>query len=462
MVSMAIGCPWGHLASPSSNYPAAIPVALPSLTPANVLPGHKPRAMLVTAGYGTGFALVCSLFFLWAIAANFNDLLIRQFQKALSLDRLEAGFVPFVFYIGYFLVALPAGLVMRRFGYRVGIIVGLSLYAAGALLFYPAAEVRQYSAFLAALFVIASGAAFLETAANPYSIAMGDPARAALRANLAQSFNGLGVFIAPLIGSRFIFSGIEYQPDQLARLSAAGQTAFHSSEARTVQSPYLVLAGIILVIAIAFCVVKLPDLRAPKGASQSRSALSILKIPSLRWAVVAQFFYVGGQVSIWSYFIDLVKILRPETPERTAAYILSVSLASFMVGRFVGTALLKRVRADYLLFAYAFSNVLLLATALVTHGWVAITAIGLTCFFMSIQFPTIFSFGVRELGNLAMVGSSYIVMAVVGGAVLPLMMGLIDRHTGSLQLALLSPMACFGVVALYASRLKAATSPVGL
>jgi FHS family L-fucose permease-like MFS transporter len=133
-----------------------------------------------------------------------------------------------------------------------------------------------------------------------------------------------------------------------------------------------------------------------------------------------------------------------------------------MVGRFVGTALLKRVRADYLLFAYAFSNVLLLATALVTHGWVAITAIGLTCFFMSIQFPTIFSFGVRELGNLAMVGSSYIVMAVVGGAVLPLMMGLIDRHTGSLQLALLSPMACFGVVALYASRLKAATSPVGL
>jgi len=461
MVGASIGCPWGHLASPSSNFPAAIPVALPSSIPANVVPGHTLQAPLVTAGYGAGFALVCSLFFLWAIAANFNDLLIRQFQKALSLNRPEAGFVPFVFYIGYFLMALPAGLVMRRLGYRAGIITGLGLYAAGALLFYPAAEVRQYSAFLGALFVIASGAAFLETAANPYSIAMGDPARAALRANLAQSFNGLGVFIAPLIGSRFIFSGIEYKPDQLAQLPAAGQAAFHVSEARTVQVPYLVLAGVILAIATAFCMVRLPDLRAPTTTPRSGSALSLLKMPSLRWAVVAQFFYVGGQVSIWSYFIDLVKVLRPETPERTAAYVLSVSLATFMVGRFVGTALLKRVRADRLLFAYAIINVLLLAAALFTHGWVAIIAIGLTCFFMSIQFPTIFSFGVRELGNLAMVGSSYIVMAVVGGAVLPLVMGLIDHLTGRLQLALLSPMVCFGIVALYASRLKAPTGTAG-
>ena len=448
----------GHLTSPSSKYSAAISAALPPSTPARVETGHAPHASLVTAGYGAGFALVCSLFFLWAIAANFNDLLIRQFQNALSLNRLQAGFVPFVFYVGYFLMALPAGLVMRRFGYRAGIIAGLGLYAAGALLFYPAAEIRQYSAFLGALFVIAAGAAFLETAANPYSIGMGDPARAALRANLAQSFNGLGVFIAPLIGSRFIFSGIEYKPEQLAQLSAARQAAFHVSETRTVQNPYLVLAAIILVIAIAFSRVKLPDLRTPKATLPSDSAFSILKVPSLKRAVVAQFFYVGGQVSIWSYFIDLVKVLRPDTPERTAAYFLSVSLASFMIGRFVGTALLKRVRADRLLFVYAFMNVLLLATALLTNGWVAILAIGLTCFFMSIQFPTIFSFGVRELGNLAMVGSSYIVMAVVGGAVLPLVMGLIDRFTGNLQLALLSPMLCFGIVALYASRLKAATT----
>jgi len=442
------------VAGPSSNHPAALPLVTLNSPPATVDPGRNPNVSLVTPGYGLGFALVCSLFFLWAIAANFNDLLIRQFQKALSLNRLEAGFVPFVFYIGYFLMALPAGLVMRRFGYRAGIIAGLGLYAIGALLFYPAAEIRLYSGFLCALFVIASGAAFLETAANPYSIAMGDPARAALRANLAQSFNGLGVFIAPLIGSRFIFSGIEYKPEQLAGLSAAAQNAFHVSEARTVQFPYLVLAGIIVVIAASFCVVRLPDLRAPTSPVRSASALSILGIPSLRWAVVAQFFYVGGQVSIWSYFIDLVKVLRPETAERTAAYILSASLASFMVGRFVGTALLRRIRADRLLFAYALINVLLLGLGLVTHGWVAICAIGLTCFFMSIQFPTIFSFGVGELGDMAMVGSSYLVMAIVGGAVLPLMMGLIDRHTGSLQWALLSPMACFGVVALYASRLR--------
>jgi len=412
------------------------------------------------AGYGAGFALVCSLFFLWAIAANFNDLLIRQFQKALSLNRLQAGFVPFVFYVGYFLMALPAGLVMRRFGYRAGILAGLALYATGALLFYPAAEIRLYSVFLGALFVIASGAAFLETAANPYSIAMGDPARAALRANFAQSFNGLGVFVAPLIGSRFIFSGIEYKPEQMANLSAAAKAAYHVSEARTVQIPYLVLAAIILVIAAAFSMVKLPELRAPRATFPSGHALSILKISSLKWAVVAQFFYVGGQVSIWSYFIDLVKVLRPDTAERTAAYILSASLASFMVGRFIGTALLQRVSADRLLFVYAFTNVLLLATAVVTNGWMAIVAIGLTCFFMSIQFPTIFSFGVRDLGNLAMVGSSYIVMAVVGGAVLPLVMGVIDRTTGSLQLALLSPLVCFAIVSLYAYRLIATTGAV--
>lgn len=414
---------------------------------------------LILPGYRLGFLLVTSLFFLWAIANNLNDILIRQFQKALSLDRAEAGFIQFVFYFGYFVMALPAGLVMRRFGYRIGIVAGLGLYAAGALLFWPAAEIRQYWAFLGALFVIAAGAAFLETAANPFIVAFGDASRASQRLNFAQSFNGLGAVIAPIIGGLFIFSGVEHSRAALDSLSPAALAAFHASEARMVVVPYLVLAAAVLGIAAAIATVRLPPIARPLS-SEHVTVRGLLRHRGLMAAVVAQFFYVGAQVGIWSFFVDFTKDMRPDTPERVAAFLLSASLVLFMLGRFAGTALMQRISAPRLLLFCAVTNIALCGIAASTGGSVAIAALGLTSFFMSIMFPTIFALGIARLGPGASLGASLIIMAIIGGAVFPPLMGLVSRGTGGLRLALALPAICFFVVAIFArSHARDATEP---
>ena len=430
-----------------------MPIATPLPDAAAVA---DPGGAFITPGFRIGFLLVTSLFFLWAIANNFNDILIRQFQKALDLNRAQAGFIQFVFYLGYFLMALPAGLLMRRYGYKAGILAGLTLYAVGALLFYPAAELRTYGGFLAALFVIASGAAFLETAANPYIVAFGDRARASQRLNLAQAFNGFGGFLAPIIGGTFIFSGVEHSSVALSAMTPAVLDAYRLGEARMVQAPYLVLAAVVTVIGIAIAVTRLPKVVGGHAAARSTAGIgALLRVPALRGAVMAQFFYVGAQVGIWSFFVDFVKDIRPETPERTAAYLLSASLVLFMIGRFVGAALMQRVRSTALLAAYAAANVVLCAVAIVAPGDIAIGALMLTGFFMSIMFPTIFALGVKDLGASATLGSSLIVMAIIGGAIFPPLMGAVAHAGGGLRVAMLAPLACFAVIALYARRVGA-------
>ncbi len=404
----------------------------------------------IRPGFRTGFILVTSLFFLWALANNFNDILIRQFQKALDLNRAQAGLIQFVFYVGYFVMALPAGLVMRRFGYRAGILTGLALYAIGALLFWPAAEVREYAAFLGALFVLASGAAFLETAANPYIVAFGDPARASQRLNLAQAFNGFGAVLAPTIGGLFIFSGVEHDAATLTTMPQAQLVAYRVAEARMVQVPYLLLAIIVVLVGVAIALVRLPALDTKTDDSAHDGLFTVLRAPGLWRAVVAQFFYVGAQVGIWSFFVDFVKDSLPATPERSAAYLLSLSLVLFMAGRFIGAALMHRLPATRLLFGCAVANIALCAVAMLSGGWVAVGALGLTSFFMSIMFPTIFALGVRDLGPRATIGSSLIIMAIIGGALVPPVMGLIAGAAGGLHVAMALPLICFAVVALFA------------
>lgn len=408
------------------------------------------RPSFVTRGYLLGFSLVVSLFFLWAIANNLNDILIRQFQKALDLNRAQAGFIQFAFYLGYFIMALPAGIVARRFGYRAGILTGLALYAAGALLFYPAADLGAYSFFLIALFIIASGAAFLETTSNPYIVAFGDPARAAQRLNFAQSFNGLGATVAPIIGGLFIFSGSEPSAAQLARMTPAQLGLYRATEAHAVQMPYLVLAAVIALIALALALVKLPEVRQRAPGPLDSGSFRILRAPGLIGAVIAQFFYVGAQAGVWSFFVDFVKDVLPATPERTAAFGLSASLFLFMVGRFAGTAAMHRIRPVRLLLAYGIINVLLCAVAIGASGLSAVIALGLTSFFMSIMFPTIFALGVGDLGPRAELGSSLIIMAVIGGALFPPLMGWLTQATGDIRIAMALPLLCFAVIALYA------------
>ncbi|WP_082467311.1 L-fucose:H+ symporter permease [Sphingomonas sp. Leaf25] len=416
-------------------------------------PGPSPdggRHPFITPGYRTGFVVIVSLFLLWAVANNFNDILIRQFQKALALNRAEAGFIQFVFYLGYFVMALPAGLVMRRFGYRAGILAGLGFYALGAVLFYPAADVRVYGAFLGALFVIAAGAAFLETAANPYIVAFGDPARAEQRLNLAQAFNGLGATLAPSLGAWFIFSGVEHDAATLDAMNAASLDAYRAAEAQMVQLPYLVLAGVVVLVAAVVAVVRLPPIAHDAPGGTLRGIGSVWRVGALRGAVIAQFFYVGAQVGVWSFFVDFVKAISPATSERQAAYYLSISLLLFMIGRLAGAALMQRIAAVRLLALFAIANIVLTLVAAFAGGTVAIGALLLTGFFMSIMFPTIFSLGLRDLGPQATLGAPLIIMAVIGGALFPPLMGWLSRGAFTIQHAMLLPCLAFAVVLAFA------------
>ena len=394
--------------------------------------------------YALAFVCVTALFFLWAIAHNFNDILIKQFQKALDLSRMQSGLVQTAFYFGYFLLALPAGVVMRRFGFKNGIIAGLALYTLGALLFFPAAEARSFAFFLGALFVIAAGLTFLETAANPYITVMGDPGSAARRLNFAQAFNGLGAFLAPFIGGALIFSGIEYSAEELARMTPDALAAYRATEARAVQTPYLGLAAITTILALVIFLIPFPRL-ALEGESRRLFDRGVLRFRHLRHAVIAQFFYVGAQVGIWSYFINFAQDLTG-APEKTAANYLGFSLIAFMIGRFTGVALMGRIAPQRLLALYAVLNVLLCIAAADAEGMAAVIALGATSFFMSIMFPTIFALGIKDIGEHAKIGSSLIVMAIIGGALFPPLMGLISDLTASIQYAMLIPAVCFAVV----------------
>ncbi len=422
-----------------------------ALVPRNIEPaerGEEGKAALVAKPYLFAFALVTSLFFMWAIANNFNDILIKQFQKALDLTRMQSGLVQTAFYFGYFTVALPAGWVMTKVGYKNGILIGLALYALGAVLFYPAADVRQFGFFLLALYVIAAGLAFLETAANPYITAMGPKATAAQRLNLAQSFNGLGGFVAPFLGGALIFSGVEHTTEELAVMSPQAVDAYLATEAQAVQIPYLGLAAIVLALAALIFFARFPHI-AEDGENltdtEEDAARSIWSFRHLRWAVITQFFYVGAQVGIWSYFINFAQD-TVGVGEKNAANYLGFSLMGFMIGRFAGTALMRLIRPERMLVIYGLIAALLCGVAIATTGWTSLAALGLTSFFMSIMFPTIFALGVEDLSAKTKLGSSLIIMAIIGGALFPPLIGLIADRAGSIQVGMAVPLASFAVV----------------
>jgi FHS family L-fucose permease-like MFS transporter len=403
-----------------------------------------PSDPLIGPGYRLAFAVVTSLFFMWAIANNFNDILIKQFQGALDLSRMQSGLVQTAFYFGYFTFALPAGWTMARLGYKSGILIGLGLYACGALLFYPAAGARSFGFFLVALYVIAAGLAFLETAANPLIAAMGGGARAAQRLNLAQSFNGLGGFLAPFIGSALIFSGIEHGQAEIAAMTAAQRDSYHIAESLAVRLPYLGLAAVVLCLAALVALTRFPVV--VEGNAQTAGTTPLWRNIRLMRAVIAQFCYVGAQVTVWSYFINFTQDLSG-AGERLAAWCLGFSQMAFMFGRFAGTGLMAFVPPARMLTIYGLIAALLCAVAVVAHGIVAIVALGLTSVFMSIMFPTIFTLGLTGLGERTKMASSLLVMAIIGGALFPPLTGLISQQSGSIQLAMIVPLACFLVVA---------------
>ena len=423
-------------------------------------PAGDARPRVIPRQYLLAFILVTSLFFLWAIAHNLNDILIRQFQKALDLSRGEAGFIQVSFYLAYVVAAIPAGYTMKRLGFKPAILIGLLLYATGAALFYPAAEIRVYALFLLALFIIACGIVFLETSGSGYITLVGDPRTATQRINFSQSFNGVGGITAPLIGGLFILSGVEYTPDQLAALSPEALESYRAHEARQVQTPYLSIAALVVVIASLVALTRFPPAargslqgmpqnnRAQDRAQGDRPRVSLsglFRHRSFTWAIIAQFFYVGAQIGVWSYFIDFTKELSPATPEQSAAFYLSASLFSFMLGRFVGTALMNVFEPRRLLGAYALINVALVLVAISASGLVAVLALGATSFFMSIMFPTIYALGLARLGDQAEIGSSLIIMTIISGAIIPPLMGYL-ADAATVQSAYILPLICYALV----------------
>ncbi|MDO3384945.1 L-fucose:H+ symporter permease [Gilvimarinus sp. SDUM040013] len=399
--------------------------------------------------------LIVSLFFMWGVANNLNDILITQFKKAFVLSDLQSGLVQSAFYFGYFVFAIPAALAMKRFGYKAAVIVGLLLYAVGAGLFYPAALAHEYVFFLAALFIIASGLSFLETSANPLIVALGDPATAERRLNFAQSFNSLGTISGVLIGREFILSGVEHSPDELAAMSAAEQTAFYTSEVQAVAGPYLAIAAVVLCWALAVALVKFPVLASKHTDSDETFRLADFKAlfnqRYYMFGVLAQFFYVGAQVCIWSFMIRYGQEAMPGAGEKSLATYLTLSLVAFMVGRFFSTWLMGYVNPARLMGWYALINILLCGYAVVAANHSGLIALASTSFFMSLMFPTIFALSIKGLGGLAKTGSSLLIMAIIGGAIITAIMGLVSDLT-SMHTAVVVPLLCFGVVGLFAKR----------
>ncbi|MGA8781482.1 MAG: L-fucose:H+ symporter permease [Terracidiphilus sp.] len=413
--------------------------------------GESAHPPLIPADRLAPFVLVTALFFLWGIPNNLNDILIRQFMKSFEINRLQAGLVQFAFYLGYFLLALPAAQLMRRAVYKAGILVGLCLYGAGCMMFWPAAIIAQYWFFLTALFVIASGLAFLETAASPFTLQVGDPGSAARRLNFAQAFNPLGSISAVLVGSRFIFSGIELKPDQVATMQAAGTyQAYLRSETLRVVAPYLALGGIVLFWAILIARTPFPH----TGLDFSHDTLATDHSKPLRkrrhfvFAVVAQFLYVGAQVGTWSYMIPYV-ISGTGVGERVAGYWLTGALVAFTAGRFFSAWLLRFVPAAHLLGGYSVLNALICGVAVVKPGWLGVGSLVLVSFLMSTMFPTIFALGTKGLGTRTKTGAALIVMAIIGGALITLAMGRVADRV-SIAAGYIVPAICFVGIALYA------------
>jgi len=418
--------------------------------PESLHPTTRPGGIF-PAGQMIPFSLVTSLFFLWGVPNNLNDILIQQFMKSFVLTRLEAGFVQFAFYMGYFLLAVPAALLMKRFSYKTGILVGLSLFAAGAFLFYPAAQLGQYIFFLIALFIIACGLAFLETASNPFIAQLGDSHSSERRLNFSQAFNPIGTTSGVLFGTIFILSGIELTPAQVDDLKARNlYDAYLRSETLRVVTPYLILGAICILLFILISRTKFPSIQSEHegGLGDHGSYGALLRYPHFLFAVIAQFLYVGSQVGTWSYFIKYVQEATHQ-PEKIGGYFLTGTLIAFGVGRFTCAWIMRYIAPGKLLGSFMAINVVLLTIAVAFPGWVGLWCVFVTSFFMSLGFPTIFALGIKQLGPNTKQGGSLIIMAIVGGAVLTLFMGLIGDKTHNVAMAYLVPLVGFLGISAY-------------
>ncbi|OXA90369.1 sugar MFS transporter [Flavobacterium hercynium] len=389
--------------------------------------------------YTITLIFVISLFLFWAIAITMGDVLNKHFQNVLHITKSESGLVQLSIFGAYAIMGIPAGLFMKKYGYKKGVLLGLLLYALGAFLFVPAAQNESFSYFRIALFILASGLATLETVAHPFVAALGDERTSDQRINFAQSFNGLGAIIGPLLGGFFI-------------LNTEGTAGLES-----VKTLYMIIGGIILTIAIAFWFIKVPSLKDAHGGHEDNTVETenhdvIVNAPLYRqrhfmWAVVAQFFNIGAQGGTWAYFINY-GVEKTGLADNQVAYYFSLSMAMMMIGRFIGTFLMRYIAPNKLLAIYCLANIVLCLVISQSLGWISFTALILLNFFLSVMYPTIFSLGLKKLGNKTEQASSFLVMAMFGGAVFPPIMGLVANT--NIAYAYLLPIICYLVIFLFA------------
>jgi len=378
--------------------------------------------------------MITSLFFLWGFAYGLLDVLNKHFQETLNITKSRSTLLQAAYFGAYFIVALPAGLFMNRYGYKRGIILGLLLYACGAFVFYPASEVSSFNLFLLALFILASGLACLETAANPYVTVLGDPETATTRLNLSQCFNGVGSFLGPVIAS-YLFFG-----------EGAGSG---SNNLDSVKMIYVLIGILVLVVAGIFMRTTLPEIKETEIVRSSElNERPLFSHSNFSFGLVTQFFYVAAQVGIAALFINYCTESGVDINNAAAAKFLSIGLILFTVGRFVGTSLMRVIPASRLLAVYALINVLLCVLVISQQHWLSIYALLGLFFFMSIMFPTIFALSIKDLGKHTKKASSFLIMSIVGGAIVPMVMGLIaDQY--STALAYIVPLCCFLIVFFY-------------
>lgn len=405
--------------------------------------------------YTITLALIFSLFFIWAISSNLLPTMIRQLMKTCELNTFEASFTETAYWLAYFIFPIPIAMFMKRYSYKAGIIFGLLLAALGGLLFFPASSIKEYWAYLGIFFVIATGMCFLETAANPYVTVLGDPKTAPRRLNLAQSFNGLGAFIAAMFLSKLVLSGHEYTRDTIPTDYAGGWEGYIQFETDAMKLPYLILAGLLIVIAIVFIFSHLPKIKEEedeKSANSNNEKLidfKILKRSHLRWGVIAQFFYNGGQTAINSLFL-VYCCSYAGMPESTATTFFGFYMLAFLAGRWIGTMLMVKFKPQNMLVVYSLANIALCGVIMTFGGLIGLYAMLGVSFFMSIMYPTQFSLALKDLGSNTKSGSAFLVMAIVGNACLPQLTAYIMHHNEHIyQIAYIIPLVCFIFCAYY-------------
>lgn len=379
------------------------------------------------------FLLIATLYLLWGLAHGLLDVLNKHFQEAFAMSKAESGFVQFSVYIGYFVMALPAGWVMRKVGYKRGIITGLLIFALGALLFVPASFIHSPMPFFVALFILACGLCLIENGAHPCATGMGDEQFAAQRINIAAAFNGVGWIVGPLIGGLLIFGG-DGSPFDLAK-------------------PYILVGSFVLLVCLVFAFVRIPE--AEMAQEEQANALtagqaegSVWSHPHFKWALLAQFLYVGAQTGIGSYFVNYVLELDPTISKQSAALMLSMGgMGLFFVGRLLSSLFMRWVSPGKLLALFGSAATICMALVMLSVGKLSLVALYLSFFFMSTMFPTIFALGVKGMGAETKRASSLLVMCIVGGAIFPIVMGLLGKTNMAAGFAL--PLIAFAFITLF-------------